>query len=160
MRTSAKKGKGVVELEEVPEQGYTMRELCEGALHLTLAKQVYECSSEELMNRAGKSTILTLRATNKELKLGVNQELVAAVEHWVKELEDEAGKVRTELEFLRNQWKELEQEVRVLRSSLDGARNDRARVEGDVLSLTKAVAFLEAKLKAEGLKAVAAYKAS
>ncbi|RWW05512.1 hypothetical protein GW17_00031206 [Ensete ventricosum] len=160
MRTSAKKGKGVVELEEVPEQGYTMRELCEGALHPALAKQVYECSSEELMNRAGKSTILTLRATNKELKLGANQELVAAVEHWVKELEDEAGKVWTELEFLRNQRKELEQEVGVLRSSLDGARNDRARVEGDVLSLTKAAAFLEAKLKAEGPKAVAAYKAS
>ncbi|RWW56313.1 hypothetical protein BHE74_00036990 [Ensete ventricosum] len=27
-RTSADKGKGTVELEEVPEQGYTMRELC------------------------------------------------------------------------------------------------------------------------------------
>ncbi|RZR80318.1 hypothetical protein BHM03_00006316 [Ensete ventricosum] len=43
---------------------------------------------------------------------------------------------------------------------LDEARNDRARLEGDVLSLTEAVTFLEAKLKAEGQKAVAAYKAS
>ncbi|RWW38753.1 hypothetical protein BHE74_00055985 [Ensete ventricosum] len=29
MRTSADKGKGMVELEEVPERGYTMWELCE-----------------------------------------------------------------------------------------------------------------------------------
>ncbi|RRT65364.1 hypothetical protein B296_00028287 [Ensete ventricosum] len=45
-------------------------------------------------------------------------------------------------------------------ANLDGARNNRARLEGDVLSLTKAVTFLEAKLKDEGEKAVAAYKAS
>ncbi|RWW44103.1 hypothetical protein BHE74_00050170 [Ensete ventricosum] len=109
VRTSANKGKGMVELREVPEQGYTMRELCEvkdragadryfasiitqlkciegedplvpswlaisgsnpfwtegplsgeylwEALYPTLAKQVYECSSVELMNRAGKSAI-------------------------------------------------------------------------------------------------------
>ncbi|RRT57604.1 hypothetical protein B296_00004670 [Ensete ventricosum] len=45
-------------------------------------------------------------------------------------------------------------------SILDEARNDRARLEGDVLSLTKAVALLKVELKAEGPKAVAAYKAS
>ncbi|RWW76619.1 hypothetical protein BHE74_00015278 [Ensete ventricosum] len=80
MSTPAEKGKGVVELKEVPEQGYTTRELCE--------------------------------------------------------------------------------EVGVLHSSLDGARNDRARLEGDVLLLTEAATFLEAELKAEGSKAVIAYKAS
>ncbi|RRT49757.1 hypothetical protein B296_00036525 [Ensete ventricosum] len=108
-RTSTDKDKGMMELEEVPERRYTMRELYEvedqagadryftsimtrlkcvygedplvprwstisgsslfwtegplsseylrGALHPTLAKQVYECSSKELMNRAGKSVV-------------------------------------------------------------------------------------------------------
>ncbi|RWW38754.1 hypothetical protein BHE74_00055986 [Ensete ventricosum] len=64
-------------------------EYLRGALHPALAKQVYKCSSEELMNR-----------------------------------------------------------------------NDRALLEGDVLSLIKAAAFLEAELKVEDQKAVAAYKAS
>ncbi|RWV84503.1 hypothetical protein GW17_00053777 [Ensete ventricosum] len=210
-RTSTEKGKGVVELEEVLERGYTMQELCEvedragadryfasimtwlkcvdsevplvlrwsassgssqfwikgplfgeylrGALHPALAKQVYECSSEELMNWAGKSAglhfisalidrvhdagrliwsqhekILTLRAANKELKLGANQELVATAKHRVKELEDEAGKAWIELEFHKNQWKELEQEVGVLCSNLDRVRSP----GGDI------AAFLEA----------------
>ncbi|RZR75203.1 hypothetical protein BHM03_00051808 [Ensete ventricosum] len=107
-KTFVDKGKGIVELEEVPERG--------GALHPILTKQVYECSSEELMNHAGKSAV----------------------------------------------WpaKELEQEVGLLHSSLDGARNDRARLEGDVLLVIEAAAFLEVELKAEGPKAVAAYKAS
>ncbi|RWV80433.1 hypothetical protein GW17_00058299 [Ensete ventricosum] len=260
-RTSANKGKEMVEPEEVPEWGYTMRELCEvedrvgadkyftsimtrlkcvdsedplvprwstisgsspfwiegplsgeylrGALHPTLAKQVYECTSEELMNRASKSAvwvrnvsflrllfsfqtltplclqglhfisalidrvhdagrlvrsqhekILTLRAVNKELKAGVGQDLVAAAEWRAKELESEIEKMRTKMESLRSQRRELELEVGLLRSSLDGARNDRARLEGDVLSLTETITFLEAKLKAEGQKAVATYKAS
>ncbi|RWW48305.1 hypothetical protein BHE74_00045640 [Ensete ventricosum] len=112
-RTSTDKGKEIVELKEVPEQGYTMRELCEvedragadkyfasimtwlrcidsedplvprwltisgssqfwtegplsgeylrGALHPILAKQVYKCSSEELMNRVGKSVVCWLQ---------------------------------------------------------------------------------------------------
>ncbi|RZR86861.1 hypothetical protein BHM03_00014146, partial [Ensete ventricosum] len=190
-RTSAYKGKGIVELEEVPEQGYTMRELCKvedqtgadkyfasiffmtrlrcvddedplmprwstisessqfwtegplsgeylwGALHPILAKQVYECSSEELMNRAGKSAvwglhfvsalidrvhdagrlvrsqhekILTLQAANKELKAGVGQELVTVDERRVKELEGEVKKMWTELESLRSQRRDLKQE--------------------------------------------------
>ncbi|RWW61474.1 hypothetical protein BHE74_00031460 [Ensete ventricosum] len=92
-RTPTDKGKGMVELEDVPEQG----EYLHGALHPTLAKHVYEFSSEELMNRAG---------------------------------------------------------------NLDGARNNPAHLENDVLSLTEVVAFLKAELKAEGQKAVAAYKAS
>ncbi|RRT57013.1 hypothetical protein B296_00036623 [Ensete ventricosum] len=122
-----------------------------GALHPILVKQVYECSFEELMNRTEKSVvwglhfvsavidrvhdpnrlvwsqherILALRAANKELKLGANQELVTASEYRVKELEDEVKKSQAELESLMNQQKELEQEVGVLRSSLDGARND------------------------------------
>ncbi|RWV85877.1 hypothetical protein GW17_00052291 [Ensete ventricosum] len=143
-RTSTEKGKGVVELEEVPEQGYTLRELCEvedragadryftsimtwlkavdskdplaeGALHLTLPKQVYEYSSKELMNRVDMLVV----------------------------------------------WRrELEQEVGVMRSNLDEARNDRARLEGDVLSLIEAATFLEVELKAERPKPMTAYKAS
>ncbi|RWV80038.1 hypothetical protein GW17_00058743 [Ensete ventricosum] len=65
-----------------------------------------------------------------------------------------------ELESLKNGRRELEQEVGVLRSNLDGARNDQARLEGDMLSLTEAMALLEAKLKAEGPRVVATYKAS
>ncbi|RWW05173.1 hypothetical protein GW17_00031570 [Ensete ventricosum] len=104
--------------------------------------------------------ILALWDANKELKLGANQELVAAAEHRAKELEEDARKLRAELESLKNQQKGLKQEVGVLRSSLDGARNDRARIKGDVSSLTEVVTLLEAKLKAEGPKALAAYKAS
>ncbi|RRT64762.1 hypothetical protein B296_00011518 [Ensete ventricosum] len=177
-RTSADKGKGIVELEEFPERGYTMRELCEiedrarvdweylrEALHPTLAKQVYECSSEELMNRASKlavwhEKILALRATNKELKASVGQELAAITERRVKELEAKIERIRTGLDSLRSQWREFEQEVMLLHSSLDGAQNDQARLEGDVLSLTKVAALLEAELKAEGQNAVATYKAS
>ncbi|RWW73086.1 hypothetical protein BHE74_00019070 [Ensete ventricosum] len=109
----------------------------------TLAKQVYECPSEELMDRAGKSAVwiermLALRFANKELKLGANQELIAASERRVKEL----------------------LEIGVLPSSLDGAQVDQARLEGDVLSLTEATTFLEVELKGEGPKVVATYKAS
>ncbi|RRT70169.1 hypothetical protein B296_00031977 [Ensete ventricosum] len=45
-------------------------------------------------------------------------------------------------------------------ASLDGARNDRAHLEGDVLSLIKGATLLEAEQKGEGIKIVAAYKAS
>ncbi|RRT66113.1 hypothetical protein B296_00031123 [Ensete ventricosum] len=112
-------------------------EYLRGALHPALAKQVYEYSSEELMNRVDKSAvsglhfisalidrvhdagwlirsqhgrILTLRATSKEPKLSSNQELLAATEHRAKEWEDEAKKSQTELESLRNQRRELELE--------------------------------------------------
>ncbi|RWW39669.1 hypothetical protein BHE74_00054976 [Ensete ventricosum] len=86
--------------------------------------------------------ILTLRAANKELQAGVGQELVAFAELWAKELEGEVENMWTELESLRSQRRELEQDVGVMRSSLDGARNT------------------ELAWRAEGLKAVAAYKAS
>ncbi|RRT66514.1 hypothetical protein B296_00008726 [Ensete ventricosum] len=207
VRTFADKGKGTVELDKVPESGYTMRELCEvkdragvdryfasimtwlkciegedplvprwstisGSspfwiegplsaeylrvpLHPTLAKQVYECSSEELMNRAGKSAvwvrnlsflhllffqaelvylqglhfisalidrahdagrlvrsqhekILALRAMNKELKASVGQELAAAAERRVKEMEADIKRMQTELESLMSQRREFE----------------------------------------------------
>ncbi|RRT66491.1 hypothetical protein B296_00040153 [Ensete ventricosum] len=142
-RTSTEKGKGVVELEEVPEWGYTLQELCEvedragadryftsimtwlkavdsedplaeGALHPTLPKQVYEYSSKELMNRVDMLVV----------------------------------------------WVQLEQEVGVMCSNLNEARNDRARLEGDVLSLIEAAVFLEVELKAERPKPMTAYKAS
>ncbi|RWW49678.1 hypothetical protein BHE74_00044122 [Ensete ventricosum] len=186
-RTSTEKGKGVVELEEILERGYTMQELCEvedragadryfasimtwlkcvdsevplvlrwsassgssqfwtkgplfgeylrGALHPALANALID-----RVHDAGRliwsqhEKILTLRAANKELKLGANQELVATAKHRVKELEDEAGKAWIELEFHKNQWKELEQEVGVLCSSLDRVRSP----GGDI------AAFLEA----------------
>ncbi|RWW44175.1 hypothetical protein BHE74_00050095, partial [Ensete ventricosum] len=167
-RTSADKGKGIVELEEVLERGPSGAEVVDhlqikpvldrgsvvrgvlaGGSTPHLAKQVYECCSEELMNRAGKSAglhfasalinqihdasrlvqsqhekILTFWAVNKELKTGVGQELVAVTERQAKELEGEVKKMRTELESLRSQRREIEQEVGLLCSSFDGARND------------------------------------
>ncbi|RWW14975.1 hypothetical protein GW17_00021207 [Ensete ventricosum] len=95
-------------------EGPSSGEYLRGALLPALAKQVYECPSEELMDRADKS----------------------AVWRRVKELEDEAKKAQVKLESLRNQQRELELEIRVMHSSLDGAWGDRARLEGDVLSLT------------------------
>ncbi|RWV85376.1 hypothetical protein GW17_00052836 [Ensete ventricosum] len=133
-----------------------------GSQHPTLAKQVYKCSSEELMDRADNQyeKILALQTMNNELKDSVGQEIAAAAKQQVKELEAKIERMRAELESHRSQSRELEQEVGLLRSSLDGARNDQARLEGDILSLTEATASLEAELKAEGQKAVATYKAS
>ncbi|RRT81948.1 hypothetical protein B296_00001288 [Ensete ventricosum] len=117
-RTSTDKGNGTVELEEVPERGSSpfwtegpsSGEYLWGALQPTLAKQVYECSSEELINRASKLAvwILALRATNKELKATVGQELAAATEQRVKELEAEIEKMQAELESHKSQRRELE----------------------------------------------------
>ncbi|RRT55667.1 hypothetical protein B296_00039856 [Ensete ventricosum] len=104
-------------------EGSLSGEYLRGALHPTLLKQVYECSSEELINRVGKSVVWA----------GIGQELAAIVEWQVKELEGKIESIRTKPESHRSQQRELEQE---------------------------AVAFLEAELKAEGQKAVAAYKAS
>ncbi|RZR91639.1 hypothetical protein BHM03_00019795 [Ensete ventricosum] len=160
-RTSIDKGKRIVELEEVPERVYTIRELYEVEDRAGADKyftsimtrlrcvdsedrlQVYECSSKELMNRAGKSVVW------QESDKSWSQSLSVKRKSW-----------RTRLRRCELSWRELEQEVRILRSSLDGARNDRARLEGDILSLTEATAVLEAELKAEGMKAVATYKAS
>ncbi|RRT85542.1 hypothetical protein B296_00004173 [Ensete ventricosum] len=85
-----------------------------GALHPMLAKQLYECSSEELMNRAAKSTvwgfnfasalvdrvhdagrmvrlqherIAVLWTANKELKFGASQEVFTVAEYREKELQ-------------------------------------------------------------------------
>ncbi|RRT80609.1 hypothetical protein B296_00015703 [Ensete ventricosum] len=79
-RVPPEKGKELVELEETPERGYTIQELCEvedwvGAdkylrrtLHPALAKQVCECSSEELMNKADKSAVWATTLLEVELK--------------------------------------------------------------------------------------------
>ncbi|RWV81936.1 hypothetical protein GW17_00056606 [Ensete ventricosum] len=116
-------------------KGPLFGEYLRGALHPTLVKQVYECSSEELMNRVGKSAvwglhfvsaliyqvhdtgrlvwsqnekILTLWAMNKELKASVSQELAAVAERWAKELEAEIEKMTIELESLISQRREFE----------------------------------------------------
>ncbi|RRT45219.1 hypothetical protein B296_00039171 [Ensete ventricosum] len=161
----ADKGKGLVEIKEAPEQGYTIQDLCEvedwtraDKYLASIMMRLKTVEGEDPLNQHER--ILALWDANKELKLGANQELVAAAEHRAKELEEDARKLRAKLESLKNQQKGLKQEVGVLRSSLDGARNDRARLKGDVSSLTEVVTLLEAKLKAKGLKALAAYKAS
>ncbi|RWV89069.1 hypothetical protein GW17_00048801 [Ensete ventricosum] len=143
-KAPAKKGKELVEIEELPERGYSNRNLCEvedragangyfasimmrlspdeseepltsrwssflgsgrvwtesplateylrGALHLVLAKQL----------------ILALRAANKELKLATGQEVVATVEHRVKELQATMDWLWVELESSKSWRKSLE----------------------------------------------------
>ncbi|RRT46510.1 hypothetical protein B296_00013983 [Ensete ventricosum] len=171
------KGKEPLAIEEALEQGYTLRELCEvedrvGAerylatvmtrlkgLHFitALIDRVHDAGQ---LVRSQHKRILALQAANKELKDRADQDLVAAAEAHVKELEGNVNKLRGEMKPLKTQRRRLEEEVGILRSSSDEAQNDRARLEGDVLSLTEATTLLEAKLKNEGVKAVVAYKAS
>ncbi|RZR93220.1 hypothetical protein BHM03_00021674 [Ensete ventricosum] len=87
-------------------EGPLAAEYLRGALHPILAKQLYECSSEELMNRAAKSAhqherITALQTANKELKLGVSQEVVAAAKHREKELKATVDQLRVELGALQ-----------------------------------------------------------
>ncbi|RZR74423.1 hypothetical protein BHM03_00036786, partial [Ensete ventricosum] len=161
--------KGTVELEEVPERGYTTRELCEvkdqaGAdRYFTSIMTRLECVEGEDPLVPRWSTIFRSSPFWTEGPLSGEYLRGALHPHLgeaMKELGAEIERMQTELESLRSQRRELEQEIGLLRSSLDGARDDQARLEGDVLSLTEVVAFLEAKLKAEGQKVVAAYKAS
>ncbi|RWV94618.1 hypothetical protein GW17_00042825 [Ensete ventricosum] len=98
-------------------EGPLSREYLCGTLHPTLAKQVYECSSKELMNRASKlaiwlvrskhERILTLRATNKELKGRADQDLVAVAESHAKELEGNVNRLQGKLESLKTQRRGL-----------------------------------------------------
>ncbi|RRT46014.1 hypothetical protein B296_00030068 [Ensete ventricosum] len=76
------------------------------------------------------------------------------------ELQKIVYQLQAELESSESRRKGLEEEVSLLRSNLDGSQDDQAQLEGDVLSLTEAAAFLEVELKAEGPKVVATYKAS
>ncbi|RRT62592.1 hypothetical protein B296_00012626 [Ensete ventricosum] len=134
---------GPVEVEEAPERGYTIWDLC------------------EVEDRAGAERYFaSIMMRLKTIELGANQELVVTAEHQAKELEEDVKKLLAELESLKNQQKGLELEASVLRSGLDGARDDRTRLEGDVLSLTEATTLLETELKAKWSKAVDAYKAS
>ncbi|RRT73142.1 hypothetical protein B296_00026625 [Ensete ventricosum] len=132
-RTSADKGKGIVELEEIPERGYTMRELC------------------EVDDRAGAdkyfASIMTqLKCVNSEDPLVSRWSIISGSSPFWTE-----GPLSRE--YL---WGAL----RPILTNLDGARNDRARLESDVLLLTEVATFLEAELKAKSQKTMAAYKAS
>ncbi|RZR97125.1 hypothetical protein BHM03_00026239 [Ensete ventricosum] len=173
-RSSADKGKGTVEIREAPEQGYIMRELCK-VENQARADRYFTSIMTRLKGIEGEDPLVSRWSTISrsslfwiegplsreylrrgptprpgEVSASISQELAATAERRAKELEAKMERMRIELESLRSQRRELEQEVRLLRSSLDGARNDRAHLEGDVLSLTEAVALLEAELKTEG----------
>ncbi|RRT53558.1 hypothetical protein B296_00015997 [Ensete ventricosum] len=122
-------------------EGPLSKEYLHGALYPTLVNRPFQAAKKELKGRA-------------------DQDLVTTTESHAKELEGDVHKLQGELESLKTQRRRLEEEVGILCSILDGARNDRARLEGDVLSLTEAMTLLEAKLKGERAKVVAAYKAS
>ncbi|RWW26393.1 hypothetical protein GW17_00009217 [Ensete ventricosum] len=59
----------ISELSQFWTKGPLSGEYLQGALHPALAKQVYECSSEELMNRAGKSTVWLESLKNQQRRL-------------------------------------------------------------------------------------------
>ncbi|RWW47189.1 hypothetical protein BHE74_00046841 [Ensete ventricosum] len=99
-RVPVEKGKELVEIEEAPERGYTIRELCEG-LHFISALIVRVHDAGRLV-RTQHERILALRAANKELKLGANQDLVAAIEFREKGLEEDVKKLLAMLESLKN----------------------------------------------------------
>ncbi|RRT53278.1 hypothetical protein B296_00049956 [Ensete ventricosum] len=123
-------------------KGPLAAECLRGAIHPILVKQLYECSSKELMDRAAKSAIWVF------------------AEQWAKELQANVDQLRAELESSKSWRKDLELDVNTVCASLQGARDDRTRLEEDVMSLIEAVVLLEAELKVEDPKAVTSYKAS
>ncbi|RRT35600.1 hypothetical protein B296_00051126 [Ensete ventricosum] len=126
-RELVSKGKEQVEVEEVPERGYSIKDLCEvegragvdgcfasimirlktvevsaGTLHAALMKQLFECSSEELMKWVAKSTV----------KLGASQELVVAIKRRVKEPKETIEWLRVEVwSFLPDLEEDLDPSV-------------------------------------------------
>ncbi|RZS11719.1 hypothetical protein BHM03_00043063 [Ensete ventricosum] len=147
-------------------EGPLSGEYLRGALHPTLAKQAFECSSEELVNRASKSIVWVSAISSIPLVFFPSFSLSSLFLLFAgaslydcshrPELEGDINKLLS----LKTQRMRLEEEVGILRSSLDGARDDRAQLEGDVLSLTEAATLPEVKLKDKGVKVVVAFKAS
>ncbi|RWW23060.1 hypothetical protein GW17_00012710 [Ensete ventricosum] len=132
-------------MEEASKRGYTLRELC------------------EVEDRMGAERYFTTVMTRLKVAEGEDplmprwSAIAGSSQFWTKG--PLSRKYLRQLESLKTQRRRLEEEVGILCSSLDGAQNDRARLEEDVLSLTEMAALLEAELKGEGAKVVAAYKA-
>ncbi|RWW37928.1 hypothetical protein BHE74_00056890, partial [Ensete ventricosum] len=114
-RIPAGKGKELVELEEAPKWGIPSKSYVrrtssdiEVVDHLWLEPSVdrgsvvWGVSARGPAPRPGKTRILALRATNKELKLGASQDLVATTELCAKGLEEDVNKLSVELESLNN----------------------------------------------------------
>ncbi|RZS11594.1 hypothetical protein BHM03_00042939 [Ensete ventricosum] len=148
-------------------EGPLIAEFVRGPLHPFLVKQLYECSSKELMDQAAKSVglhftdalidqvhdtglmherNLVLRATNKELRLRSGPIAVAAIENLATVFQSEVDRLKVELEASKQHLKDLEQEANTALVGLQEARDYQARLKGS--------------LEAKGLKDVAAYKAS
>ncbi|RRT85561.1 hypothetical protein B296_00005215 [Ensete ventricosum] len=129
-KAPAKKGKELVEIEELPERGYSNRNLCEvedraGAngyfasimMRLSLGESEEPLTSSALVDRVHDADrlvrykhkrILALRAANKELKLAADQEVIATVEHQVNELQATMDWLWVELESSKSWRKSLE----------------------------------------------------
>ncbi|RRT51090.1 hypothetical protein B296_00028399 [Ensete ventricosum] len=137
-RVTAKKGKESMTSRRPPSEGIpsesyarwrTEQGQISGALHPILAKQVYECSSKELMNKVGKSTIWGLHfisalidrvhdvgrlvgASTREFwcfgppirssSLGPARNWSVIELHAKGGLEEDVNKLQTELESLKN----------------------------------------------------------
>ncbi|RZR91642.1 hypothetical protein BHM03_00019798 [Ensete ventricosum] len=87
-------------------EGPLAMEYLRGALHPVLAKQFYECSSEELMNRAAKSTSEWLR-----VELGSS-------ENRCKNLEQEVDTLRSSLQGAWDDQAHLEEDMLLLTKAI------------------------------------------
>ncbi|RWW89590.1 hypothetical protein BHE74_00001411 [Ensete ventricosum] len=108
-KAPAKKGKELVEIEELPERGYSNRNLCEvedrAGVNSALVDRVHDA---DRLVRYKHKRILALRAANKELKLAADQEVIATAEHQVNELQATMDWLWVELESSKSWRKSLE----------------------------------------------------
>ncbi|RRT43788.1 hypothetical protein B296_00045302 [Ensete ventricosum] len=83
------------------DEGSSLRKRSSRGLHFvsTLIDRVHDAGR---LVRTRHERILARRATNKKLKLGVNQDLVTVVEFRMKGLEEDVKKLQAELESLKN----------------------------------------------------------
>ncbi|RWW67767.1 hypothetical protein BHE74_00024788, partial [Ensete ventricosum] len=132
-RATSGKGKEPGAMEEAPERGNTLWELCEVEDHMG-AERYFTIVMTRLKVAEGEDPLMLRWST-----------IAGSSQFWTEGPLSE--------EYLRGA-------LHPTLANLDRARDDRAQLEGDVLSLTEAATLLEAKLKDEGAKAVVGYKAS
>ncbi|RWW74047.1 hypothetical protein BHE74_00018008 [Ensete ventricosum] len=117
--------------------GSVATEYVRGPLHPDLAKQLYEFSSEELIDRAAKSV-----DWNKELKMGSSSEAKAAVVKWAAELQSKVERLKAELETSEQCHRDLELVADSAQIELREVRESRHQLKDKVLSLTKGAELL------------------
>ncbi|RWW17965.1 hypothetical protein GW17_00018078 [Ensete ventricosum] len=114
----SRKGKEPVTMEEAPERGYILRELCEvedrvgakryfATIMMRLKGLHFITALIDRVHYAGR---LVQSQHERILALRADQDLVTVIEAHVKELEGDINKLRGELESLKTQRRRLEEE--------------------------------------------------